>query len=146
MKIFFDETKYSNHSSQRAGIPASKMQHINDVKKRKIELSISCRGLNNLDYLSRCDHPFTILYEKNSQEQWIEKERTEEVAKNINPNFTKTFIMDYIFEKHQHIKFEVFNVESPKSFDFIGDSTTTLAKIMGSKSQMLILELTDKLK
>jgi hypothetical protein len=121
------------------------MQYTHQGKNQRIELFISCRGLKNMDYFSKSD-PVAILYEKNAQEQWIEKDRTETIDNNLNPNFSKTFIVEYVFEKQQHIKFEVNDVDGPRSFNFIGDCTTTLAKIMGSKSQMEILELFDRQK
>jgi hypothetical protein len=37
----------------------------------------------------------------------MENNRTELIWDNLNPNFAKTFIIDYFFEVQQHIKFEV---------------------------------------
>jgi hypothetical protein len=30
----------------------------------------------------------------------------------LNPDFTKSFVLDYYFEKEQHIKFEVYDVDA----------------------------------
>ena len=119
------------------------MEYLDSGEKQKIELFISCRSLKNMDFLSKSD-PVVILYEKSSNDRWTEKGRTEMISDNLNPNFSKTFVVDYIFEKQQHIKFEVIDIDGPNEFDFIGDCYTTVGKIMGSKNQMTVLDLHDK--
>ena len=114
-------------------------------QRQRVELFISCRGLKNMDFFSKSD-PVAILYEKNTLGEWIEKGRTEEIQNDLNPNFTTPFVLEFTFERQQNLKFEVIDIDGPKSFDFIGDCSTTLGKIMGSRSQMEILVLQDKQK
>jgi len=59
----------------------------------------------------------------------------------LNPEFTKTFPINYFFEKTQYFKFEVVDVDSSSS-DMIGTLETTMGNIMGSKASTLIAELT----
>lgn len=58
-----------------------------------------------MDYLSKSD-PFIIFYVKRNN-QWSEAGRTEIIQDNLNPNFTKSFIIDYYFECQQPLKFVV---------------------------------------
>lgn len=66
------------------------------------------------------------------------------IQDNLNPNFAKTFIMDYIFEVRQDIRFEVVDIDGPNSFDYIGHVETTLGTIVGAQNQTIILDLVDK--
>lgn len=111
--------------------------------REKIELFISCRSLANMDYLSKSD-PQVIFSSKLPNGQWGEYGRTEIIKDNLNPNFTKTFQYDYIFETQQHIKFDVIDIDDAKSFDFIGSAATTIGNIVGSKNQILVLDLLGK--
>jgi len=52
--------------------------------------------------------------------------------------------MDYIFEIQQNVKFVVMDYDTPQSSDFIGEISTTVSKIMGSKNQTIILDLKNK--
>lgn len=62
----------------------------------------------------------------------------------MNPNFQKTFVIDFIFEQAQPIKFEVVDVDGKNSFDLIGNYETTVGKLMGSKNQTMIGDLKNK--
>lgn len=111
--------------------------------REKVELFISCRSLKNMDVFSKSD-PQVILLLKTPSNQWREHARTEMIKDNLNPNFTKTFQLDYIFETQQHIRFDCIDIDSKTSFDFIGSVTTTLGHIVGSKNQMVVADLMDK--
>ena len=112
--------------------------------RQKIEIFVSCRSLKDLDTFSKSD-PQVILYLK-GKNGWGEVARTECIQNNLNPNFSKTFVIDYIFEVQQHIKFTVLDIDGPNSFDFIGDTETTVGKVFGSKNQTCILDIFDKKK
>lgn len=114
--------------------------------REKIELFVSCRSLKNMDVMSKSD-PQVILYFKNPQtNRWFEQGRTEIIKDNLNPNFFKTFRVDFIFEVQQQIKFEVIDIDSSSSFDFIGENETNIGKIVGSRNQVAIFDLLDKSK
>lgn len=67
--------------------------------------------------------------------------KTEMVLNNLNPDFVKTFTLDYFFEKEQWIKFEVYDVDT-NELEHIGNCETTIAKIMSSKGQSFLSDLT----
>ncbi len=62
----------------------------------KLELFISCRSLKNMDFLSKSDPFVVVCLKKNNN--WVEYGRTETIMDNLNPNFTKTFLIDFYFE------------------------------------------------
>lgn len=72
--------------------------------------------------------------------------QTETILNNLNPNFTKSFLLDYIFEVKQELRFEVRDDDGKGSYDLIGYCETTLGGIVGAKNSTLILDLTDKSK
>jgi hypothetical protein len=55
--------------------------------------------------------------------------KTEMVLNNLNPDFTKVFVLDYFFEKEQIIKFEVYDVDT-NALEHIGTLETTISRIM----------------
>lgn len=62
------------------------------------------------------------------------------ILNNLNPDFTKTFTIDYYFEKEQWMKFEVYDVDNT-SLEHIGNVEATIAKIMTSMKQTFIADL-----
>jgi Ca2+-dependent lipid-binding protein len=70
--------------------------------------------------------------------------RTETIDNNLNPNFKKSFMVDFIFEARQELKFEVMDEDDKldsKNDDFIGSVETTLGAMAGARDQTLILSL-----
>ena len=116
-----------------------------DVTAReRIEIFISCRSLKNMDTFSKSDPQVIVYMRTNQSTPWSEVTRTECISDNLNPNFSKTLIIDYIFEIQQYLKFEVIDIDSNNSFDYIGEAFTTVAKIVGSRNQIAVLDIQDK--
>lgn len=68
--------------------------------------------------------------------------KTEMILNNLNPDFTKSFIVDYFFEKEQTMTFKVYDVDDGGSDDFIGQIEVSVGKIMGSQKQTFVGSLT----
>ncbi|CAM9489536.1 unnamed protein product [Heterosigma akashiwo] len=113
----------------------------------RVDLSICCEGLQNLDRGSKSD-PFCVVYtKKSSGEQWTEVSRTEIIANSLSPKFVTLVPMTYHFEQVQHLKFEVYDADSSFSQatdsarmrlpeqDFQGSAECVLAEIMGAHQQ-----------
>ena len=66
------------------------------------------------------------------------------IQDNLNPDFAKTFIMNYIFEVKQPLHFEVIDIDGPNKWELVGHVYTSLAEIVGSKNQTAILNIVDK--
>ena len=53
---------------------------------------------------------------------------------NLNPDFHKSFLVGYYFEKHQPLKFDIMDGDnSGNKLELIGSIETTVGAIMGAK-------------
>ena len=76
--------------------------------------------------------PFVNIFPCETKElPWNKVHNTELMKENLNPDFEKSIVMDYFFEKHQLIKFEVMDGDGEEKL--IGSAETTLGTIIGSK-------------
>ena len=66
--------------------------------------------------------------------------RTETLPDDLNPKFTRQFVMDFFFEEVQKLRFRVFDRDSKSenlsSHDFIGLVETSLGAIMGRRGKV----------
>jgi len=116
---------------------------MDNTVSEKIEIYLSCRNLKDLDVFSKSDPYVRISYRRDFlQKQYSLLGRTETIANNLNPNFVKTFTLDYIFESRQDIKFDVFDDDNNgDKDDFLGTVETTIGALMGARGQTSILDL-----
>jgi len=111
--------------------------------REQVEFYISCKNLKNMDILSKSD-PQVRLYVKNASNTWALHGSTEMIKNDLNPTFRKTFVIDFIFEIHQHIKFDVVDCDGNGSEDLIASVETTVGAIMGARKQTLTADLKHK--
>ena len=90
--------------------------------KQAVELYFSCRKLKNKDLASLSD-PFIVLHRK-TESGWIVMGRSEIIWNNLNPDFSKSFPMDFIFERRQ-----VFKVECRHATNKTGTESSSLGKV-----------------
>jgi hypothetical protein len=64
---------------------------------------------------------------------WTKMGSTEQMKDNLNPDFETSFYVDYYFEKHQPIKFEIVDDDGSGKAELIGDTETLIGTIMGAK-------------
>uniref|UniRef100_A0A8C4PAT7 Copine-2 n=1 Tax=Dromaius novaehollandiae TaxID=8790 RepID=A0A8C4PAT7_DRONO len=105
----------------------------------KVELSVCGQNLLDRDVTSKSD-PFCVLFmEVNGK--WVELDRTETAVNNLNPAFSKKFIVDYHFEEVQKLKFALFDQDKSSmqlyEHDFLGEFSCTLG-MLGSCSRSLL--------
>ena len=59
--------------------------------------------------------------------------RTEWIQNNLNPEFTKTIEIDYLFEEVQKLRFRVFDIDNKSATldddDFLGELECTLGLV-----------------
>ena len=67
--------------------------------------------------------------------------KTQTVSNNLNPNFSTTFKLDYIFEAHQTLRFQIFDYDDGTDDDFLGNASCTLGAVAGAKSQTLLVDI-----
>uniref|UniRef100_UPI0037E96C42 copine-9-like isoform X3 n=1 Tax=Semicossyphus pulcher TaxID=241346 RepID=UPI0037E96C42 len=107
------------------------------VPATKIEVTVSCRSLLDVDTFSKSD-PVVVLYLQGvGTKEWREFGRTEVIDNTRNPDFVRKFVLDFFFEEKQNLRFDVYNVDSrscniSKHKDFLGQTFCTLGEIIGS--------------
>ncbi|XP_066527457.1 copine-9 [Hoplias malabaricus] len=112
------------------------------VPATKIEVTVSCRSLLDVDTFSKSD-PVVVLYVQGiGTKEWREFGRTEVIENTLNPDFVRKFVLDYFFEEKQNLRFDVYNVDSrssniSKHKSFLGQTFCTLGEIIGSPGARL---------
>ena len=111
--------------------------------REKVELFIACRKLTNKDLMSKSD-PFVKVSLATGNSSLSPIGQTETVKDNLNPNFAKSIMVEFIFEVKQNIRFEVWDYDSPTSAEFLGAADSQVGAIVGAKNNSLILDLHNK--
>ncbi|XP_022084005.1 copine-8-like isoform X1 [Acanthaster planci] len=106
------------------------------IPATKVELTVSCRKLLDMDTFSKSD-PLCVMYLQTvGTDTYKEYGRSEVIMNTLNPDFVKKFVIDYFFEEVQKLKFELYDVDSKsqdlRKHDFLGKAFCTLGEIMGS--------------
>ncbi|TNM98997.1 hypothetical protein fugu_013561, partial [Takifugu bimaculatus] len=113
----------------------------------KVELTISCNNLMDMDVFSKSD-PLCALYINTSGSHWHEFGRTEMILNCLNPRFSKKFVIDYYFEMVQKLKFCVYDIDNNtydlSDDDFLGELECTLGQIVSNKEMTRPLLLRNK--
>lgn len=113
----------------------------NDMYER-VELYFNGRNLKDLDFFSKSDPCLRLSFQENPSTVLKEIGRTETVANNVNPDWKKSFQLNYIFEARQEIKLEVYD-DDGSDMEFIGRVFTTLGALVGARNQTSVLTLKD---
>jgi len=87
-----------------------------------------------------------VLYSINAELEEVEVGRTEVIRDDLNPNWTKQFVLDYYFEEIQRFKVRVYdedklNEENLSSHDFIGQCWFDLSQVVKSNGMALLCPL-----
>ena len=78
-----------------------------------ISLSFACENLPNLDTFTRTDG--MVVFYKQVGNQWQKLGMTEVIMDNLNPQWVKSFDVQYHFEKRENFKVEVYDVDDEKN-------------------------------
>lgn len=73
----------------------------NGSTAQKVEIFLTGRNLLDLDFFSKSDPYIKVYFSSSPNSKLNFIGRTETVDNNLNPNFNKSFILDYIFEARQ---------------------------------------------
>ncbi|XP_032303094.1 copine-9 isoform X2 [Coturnix japonica] len=117
------------------------------VPGTKVELSVSCRNLLDMDTFSKSDPVVILFVQSTGSSEWKEFGRTEVIDNTLNPDFVRKFVLDYYFEEKQNLRFDVYNVDSKscsiyKQKDFLGQAFVALGEVIGSQRGRLERALT----
>ena len=112
---------------------------------QKVEITVSATNLKNKDFLGKSD-PVCILLEKKNG-KFEELDRTEMIHNDLNPQWTKKFLIDYHSNLPQELRFEIYDWDSKADLkrkqDHLGYAQTTLSKILTTGQGQKQLVLTD---
>lgn len=88
----------------------------------KIEILISCTNLADLDDFTKSD-PMCVLFVRQFG-QWKEYDRTEAIRNTLNPQFVKSFVLEFEPGMNQQLMFSVYDIDSRsqdlKHHDYVG--------------------------
>ncbi|XP_039589893.1 copine-9 isoform X4 [Passer montanus] len=117
------------------------------VPGTKVELTVSCRNLLDMDTFSKSDPVVVLFVQVSGSSEWKEFGRTEVIDNTLNPDFVRKFVLDYYFEEKQNLRFDVYNVDSKscsalKQKDFLGQAFVALGEVIGSQRGRLERPLT----
>ncbi|XP_019910894.2 copine-9 [Esox lucius] len=112
------------------------------VPATKIEVTVSCRNLLDMDTFSKSDPVVVLFVQGIGTKEWREFGRTEVIDNTLNPDFVRKFVLDFFFEEKQNLRFDVYNVDTrssnmSKHKDFLGQMFCTLGEIIGSTGSRL---------
>jgi len=118
------------------------------VPKTKIELSIECKNLENLDFTSLSDPLVVVRHRVSNSGPFVELGRTEQVNNDINPKFAKKFEYEYFFEMVQTIELEIFDIDfkhgSLNDQDYLGKTQMNIGEIVSAGARGLTHKLKAK--
>ncbi|OMJ84218.1 hypothetical protein SteCoe_14705 [Stentor coeruleus] len=108
----------------------------------RVELFLCGRDLIDQDVFSKSD-PYCIVYMQSGQAgQYSEIGRTEVKTNSLNPNWSTTVQVDFLFEKKQNLQFVIKDSDQDNS-EKLGEAFTSLGEIIGNRGSK-ILDLTKK--
>ena len=110
----------------------------------QLELSFECRNLKDLDSgHGKSDPQIEVFMQKGYNTKWFKVDETEVVWDNLNPIWTKKIRVDFFFDMHQPIRFEVWDHDSGsgrKNDDFLGCWETNLAYLAQGEASFVSLQ------
>ena len=110
-------------------VSKSSMVEANSMMSQ-VNLFVSGRKLKDLDTFSKSDPQCRLMEKKNGQ--WVKVAQTETIMNNLNPDFKTSFTVAYFFEKVQHFKFVMVDVDNGDNFDLIGEVEVSMGSLMGA--------------
>ena len=110
--------------------------------REKVELYLSCKSLAIRDLTSLSD-PFLVVSSRNPLGGWTVISQTEIKWNTINPDFTKTIQMDYIFERRQVLRVECRDADDQQGYkyDRLGECTFDLGNAVGMGNKGVTMDL-----
>lgn len=96
-----------------------------------------------MDVFSKSDPMCVVSFRPFGTQNWQEMQRTECIQNCLNPEWVTKTRLSYMFEEQQHIKFDVYDLDSKSQrlsdHDFIGTCATTVGQIVSAGTLRLDL-------
>ncbi len=62
----------------------------------KVQIFLACRNLKNVDFVTGVTDPFvTVQMRESTQQSWKQVGKTEMIKDNLNPDFERSFVINY---------------------------------------------------
>ena len=106
-----------------------------------VTLSFKCSNLPNLDTFTRTDG-MVVLYQKVGN-VWKELGKTEVIMDNLDPEWVKSFEVNYHFEKREYYKVVVYDIDDFNNLnnyaghDLVGECEFAIHEIVTAANQTL---------
>jgi len=95
-----------------------------------------CRNLLDMDTFSKSDPICVVSTKLFGSQNYTEIKRTECIDNNLNPEWVTKVQIKYMFEEQQHLKFDVYDMDSNtrdlSQHDFLGSCTVTLGQVVSA--------------
>jgi len=108
-----------------------------------VELSLAARNLLDMDTFSKSDPICVVSLKPFGSQTFHEIKRTECIDNNLNPEWVTKIKVNYMFEEQQHLKFDVYDIDTNSrnlsDHDFLGSCTVTLGQVVSAGSAILDL-------
>ncbi|CAD8195274.1 unnamed protein product [Paramecium pentaurelia] len=114
-------------------------QTYNPDERIYVELFLAARQLLNLEFFSKSD-PYLEIYYSLSGQQETFLGRTETAECNLDPNWEKTFNIEYSQDMIQMLKFQIFD-QDRMGREFMGEAQTTIKDILQQKNSLISLQI-----
>mmetsp|Transcript_27236 Transcript_27236/g.36400 ORF Transcript_27236/g.36400 Transcript_27236/m.36400 type:complete len:212 (+) Transcript_27236:172-807(+) len=105
----------------------------------KVTITIMCRDLADMDFGGKSD-PYAVVYLKGEKDKkWCKLGSTATMPENLDPNFVEEFEINYLFERNQIIRVEIYDEDDPQRLndDLIGNFDCPLNKLLTSNNQTI---------
>ena len=108
-------------------------------ERQDVELFVSCTDLKSTDMFRGIHASVSLYIERNNKYEISDK--TEVIKSDSNPNFKKSFNLEFFFAVKQKLKIVVMDTTSDGHEKPIGEVEMSLGQIMGNKQQKVIFDL-----
>ncbi|PAA61237.1 hypothetical protein BOX15_Mlig019106g2 [Macrostomum lignano] len=103
----------------------------------RVEISVSCRNLPDRDVTSKSDPQCVLFLRQPGTSNFQEIGRTEKLNNTLDPEFSHRFIVDFMFEERQLVKFQIYDLDSPSArlseHDFLGELETSIGELVSRR-------------
>uniref|UniRef100_A0A1I8GKN8 C2 domain-containing protein n=1 Tax=Macrostomum lignano TaxID=282301 RepID=A0A1I8GKN8_9PLAT len=122
---------------RRRGIRAGPPKMSGPSLTSRVEISVSCRNLPDRDVTSKSDPQCVLFLRQPGTSNFQEIGRTEKLNNTLDPEFSHRFIVDFMFEERQLVKFQIYDLDSPSArlseHDFLGELETSIGELVSRR-------------
>ena len=115
-----------------------------EEEKVTFEIYFSCRNLKYKNNIKPKINPMLILKTIINQEEFLDEKKTEIIKNNNNPDFVKSFKLEFIIEKKRKYKIEILHMKTEEKGDIIGEAFFEIDNLLSAIDNVKIINLKNK--